>query len=368
MVKASYQPDYIFIFIVVCLILLGGLILVSVSLPISQEKFGSSFYYLNHQILYGFLPGLILAFLAFKINLVRLKKFAPLFLLANLIFLGMVFLPHLGVSFRGSARWINLGPISFQPSEFLKLSFILYLSSWLASRTEKIKTKNEFWQTLLAFLVVMGIISIFLIFQPDISTLFVIISVASLMYFLAKTPLGHSILIVFMIILAFLVLIKIAPYRFNRILVFLNPELDPMGIGYQIKQALIAIGSGGIFGSGLGLSLQKFGFLPHSISDSIFAIFAEETGFLGSLVLVLLYLVFFWRGLKIGKQIGDNFSKFCAFGITFWITLQGFINIGSMIRILPLTGIPLPFISYGGSALISELIGVGILLNISKRG
>ena len=368
MVRSSGQPDYIFIFIVVCLILLGGLILVSVSLPISQEKFGSSFYYLNHQIIFGLLPGLILAFSAFKIKLVSFKKWAPILLLINLIFLGMVFLPLIGVNFRGSARWINLGPISFQPSEFLKLSFILYLSSWLASRTEKIKTKNEFWQTLLAFLVVMGIISIFLIFQPDISTLFVIISVASLMYFLAKTPLGHSILIVFMIILAFLVLIKIAPYRFNRILVFLNPELDPMGIGYQIKQALIAIGSGGIFGSGLGLSLQKFGFLPHSISDSIFAIFAEETGFLGSLVLVLLYLVFFWRGLKIGKQSADNFSKFCAFGITFWITLQGFINIGSMIRILPLTGIPLPFISYGGSALISELIGVGILLNISKRG
>jgi len=167
--------------------------------------------------------------------------------------------------------------------------------------------------------------------------------------------------------LAFLVLIKIAPYRFNRILVFLNPELDPMGIGYQIKHALIAIGSGGIFGSGLGLSLQKFGFLPHSISDSIFAIFAEETGFLGSLVLVLLYLVFFWRGLKIGKQTGDNFSKFCAFGTTFWITLQAFVNIGSMIGILPLTGIPLPFISYGGSALISELIGVGILFNISRQ-
>ena len=373
MVRSSGQPDYIFIFIVVCLILLGGLILVSVSLPISQEKFGSSFYYLNHQIIFGLLPGLILAFSAFKIKLVSFKKWAPIFLLINLIFLGMVFLPHLGISFRGSARWINLGPISFQPSEFLKLSFILYLSSWLASRTEKKFTpttkKLAWWfsQTFFAFLAIMVITGTFLIFQPDISTLLVIILVATLMYFLAKTPLWHSILLIFMIILAFLVLIKIAPYRFNRILVFLNPELDPMGIGYQIKQALIAIGSGGIFGSGLGLSLQKFGFLPHSISDSIFAIFAEETGFLGSLVLVLLYLVFFWRGLKIGKQSADKFSKFCALGITFWITLQAFVNIGSMIRILPLTGIPLPFISYGGSALISELIGVGILLNISKQ-
>jgi len=368
MVKVSSQSDYIFLFVVVVLIVFGGLILISVSSSISQEKFGSSFYYLNHQILYGFLPGLILAFFAFKIKLVILKKWAPILLLINLAFLGMVFLPMVGVSFKGAARWVDLGPISFQPSEFFKLSFILYLSSWLASRTKKIKTKTEFWQTLFAFLVVIGIAAIFLIFQPDISTLLVIILVATLMYFLARTPFWHSILITLIIIFGFLFLIKIAPYRFNRILVFLNPELDPMGIGYQIKQALIAIGSGGIFGSGLGLSLQKFGFLPHSISDSIFAIFAEETGFIGSFILVLLYLIFFWRGLKIGKQSPEKFSKFCAFGITFWITLQAFVNIGSMIGILPLTGIPLPFISYGGSALISELIGVGILLNISKRG
>jgi len=374
MVKVSSQTDYIFLFIVLLLILLGGLILISVSSTSSQEKFGSSFHYLNHQILYGFLPGLIIAFFAFKINLVTLKKMAPLFLFVNLIFLGMVFLPHSGVSFGGAARWIKLGPISFQPSEFLKLSFILYLASWLESRTEKRftpttkKLARGFSQTFIAFLAVMGIISIFLIFQPDISTLLIIILVATLMYFLARTPFWHSIVTTLIIVFGFLVLIKIAPYRFNRILAFLNPELDPMGIGYQIKQALIAIGSGGIWGSGLGLSVQKLGFLPHSISDSIFAIFAEETGFIGSFILVLLYLIFFWRGLKIGKQSPEKFSKFCAFGITFWITLQAFVNIGSMIGILPLTGIPLPFISYGGSALISELIGVGILLNISKRG
>jgi len=375
MVKVSSRHDYVFLFVVVALIILGGLILISVSSSISQEKFGSSFYYLNHQILYGFLPGLILAFFAFKINLLSLKKLVPLFLLINLIFLGMVFLPQVGVSFKGAARWIDLGPISFQPSEFLKLSFILYLSSWLASRTthqnkfDAGQAEKKFSQTFIAFLVVIGITGIFLIFQPDISTLLVIILVATLMYFLANTPFWHGILITLIIIFGFLVLVGIAPYRFNRILVFLNPELDPMGIGYQIKQALIAIGSGGILGSGLGLSLQKFGFLPipQSISDSIFAIFAEETGFIGSFILVLLYLVFFWRGLKIGEQSADKFSKFCAFGITFWITLQAFVNIGSMIGILPLTGIPLPFISYGGSALISELIGVGILLNISKQ-
>jgi cell division protein FtsW len=359
------RPDYIFLFVVVILILFGGLILISVSLSLSKEKFGSIFYYLNHQILYGFLPGLILAFFAFKIDLNFLKKIAPPLLLINLIFLGMVFLPVVGVSFRGAARWIDLGLISFQPSELLKLSFILYLASWLASKIER--KKGEFWQTFLAFLIVIGIISTFLILQPDVSTLLIIILVSSLMYFLAETPFWHTILMGLIIVLVLLILIWNAPYRFNRILVFFNPELDPMGIGYQIKQALIAIGSGGVSGLGLGLSQQKAGFLPQAISDSIFAIFAEETGFIGSTMLVLLFFLFFWRGLKIGREGQDKFSKFCAFGITFWITLQAFVNISSMIGILPLTGIPLPFISYGGSALVSELVGVGILLNVSKK-
>ena len=167
-------------------------------------------------------------------------------------------------------------------------------------------------------------------------------------------------------VIGFLLIIKIAPYRILRILVFLNPEIDPMGVGYQIKQALITIGSGKISGVGLGLSEQKFGFLPQSISDSIFAIFAEETGFLGSAILIILFLAFFWRGFKIASRQREKFPKFIAFGITFWITLQAFINIGAMIGLVPLTGIPLPFMSYGGSALISELIGLGILLNISK--
>lgn len=164
-----------------------------------------------------------------------------------------------------------------------------------------------------------------------------------------------------------LTLIKLAPYRAARLLVFLKPEIDPMGIGYQIKQALIAVGSGGISGLGLGMSQQRLGFLPQSISDSIFAILAEETGFIGCLILIFLFLIFLWRGFEIAKVSQNKFSQLAALGITSWITLQALTNIGSMIGILPLTGIPLPFISYGGSALVSELAGVGILLNISKQ-
>lgn len=370
MVKTRSQLDYIFLGIVAILIVLGGLILVSVSASLSQEKFGSSFYYLNHQILYGFLPGIILAFFAFKINLNILKKWIPLLLLINLVLLIMVFVPRFSLSFRGASRWLNLGPISFQPSEFLKLTFIIYLASWLDSRNKKTnspKSKKKFSETLIAFLIITGIISLLLIFQPDISTLGIILASSVLMFFLADTPFWHTVLIISISILLLLSLIRIAPYRFARVSVFLNPETDPMGIGYHLKQALIAVGSGGVSGSGLGLSEQKFGFLPQSISDSIFAIFAEETGFIGSSILVLLFLIFFWRGFKIGKQRKDKFSQLAAFGITFWITLQAFVNISSMIGIFPLTGIPLSFISYGGSALISELVGVGILLNISKN-
>jgi len=358
------RPDYILLSVTVILIILGILILYSVSSSLSQEKFGFPFYYLNHQILYGLLPGLALAFFAFKINLNSLKKMAPLILLINLVLLAMVFLPIVGFRFKGAARWLSFGKITLQPSEFLKISFILYLASWLANRSEK---EKEFSQTFLAFLIVIGLVSLLLIFQPDVSTLLIIILVAGLIYFLAKTPLWHSILTTLILIFGLLFLVMIAPYRFNRILVFLNPELDPMGMGYQIKQALIAVGSGGISGLGLGLSKQEFWFLPHSISDSIFAIFAEETGFLGSSILILLYLIFAWRGFKIGNESQNKFPKFLAFGITSWITLQAFINIGSMIGILPLSGVPLPFISYGGSHLITELIGVGILLNISKH-
>jgi cell division protein FtsW len=366
------KPDYILIIVTLFLIALGILILANVSAPFSLEKFGTTYYFLNHQLFFGLLPGLLLAFLVFGIPLDFLKKWAPFLLLINLVLLALVFLPGIGFAFRGASRWINLGPISFQPSEFLKLTFILYLAAWLASRipsqeipkNQLVKKSN---QTFLVFLMIMGIISLLLIFQPDISTLGIIVLVAGLMYFLAKTPLWQSFLMIFIGVVSLIILIKLAPYRAGRFLVFFNPAVDPMGIGYQIKQSLIALGSGGIFGLGLGMSQMKFGFLPQSMTDSIFAIFAQETGFIGSSLLIFLFLVFFWRGFRIGKFSQDKFFQLTAWGITFWICLQSFINIGAMIKVLPLMGIPLPFISYGGSALIAELVGVGILLNLSRQ-
>lgn len=373
MIRKYHQPDYILAGVSAILLVLGVLILASVSAPLSQEKFGHTYYYLRHQILFALLPGIILAFICYKIPLDFLRKFTPILLLMILFLMTLVFLPKIGIEFRGATRWLNLGPISLQPSEFLKPIFILYLAAWLATRTstEQKSSKGKIIKnrsyTLFSFLIIIGIISGILIFQPDISTLAVIILVAVLMYFLANTPLWHSILIILIGIGGLLFLIKLAPYRLARILIFLNLETDPLGLGYQIKQALIAVGSGGIFGRGLGMSVQKFGFLPQPISDSIFAVFAEEAGFIGAVILVLLFLIFLWQGVKIGKNSPDKFSQILALGITSWIVIQGFVNISSIIHILPITGIPLPFISYGGSALVAELIGVGILLNISRQ-
>ena len=368
--KSSDRPDYFLLGLSLFLLMLGIIILSSVSAAFSFKKFGDTAYLLKHQLTHGLLPGLILGFILYRIKLSSIKKWAPFALLLNLVFLIMVFLPWVGSQLEGASRWVNLGPISFQPSEFLKLTFIIYLAAWLSSRTEKktsARNPQEFSKTFVAFLIALVVVSLLLILQPDISTLGVIVFTATVMYFSTNTPFLHTVLIFIGVSIGFYSLIKIAPYRLNRLLVFLNPEFDPMGIGYQIKQALIAIGSGGVAGVGLGLSIQKHGFLPQSVSDSIFAVFSEETGFIGAFFLILLFLVFAWRGFKIAKEGRDNFSQLAALGITVWIITQTFVNIGAMIGILPLTGIPLPFISYGGSALIAELAGLGILLNISKE-
>ena len=357
--RKSSVPDYFLLGIVVILVLLGILILASVSGPFSQSRFGNPYYYLIHQIVFGLLPGGILALILLKINLKKIKRLTLFFLLANLMLLAMVFLPVIGIRVSGSTSWLDFGFVSFQPSEFLKLTFILYLASFLTRPTEK----NNF----LAFLIVVGLISLLLILQPDVGTLGIIVLTAILMYFSSRTPVWQSILIILASFGGLAALMRFSAYRFNRLLAFLNPNLDPQGASYQITHSVITVGSGGLFGQGLGLAEEKFGLLPQPISDSIFVIFAKEAGFSGAIFLISFFLIFLWSGFKIAKRADSQFSQLLAMGITSWIVLQAFINIGAMIGILPLTGVPLPFISYGGSALITELAGIGILLNISKR-
>lgn len=375
------NPDLLLLSFILLLVFFGVLILASVSASFSMQKTGSTFYYLNHQLLFGLLPGFILGFLAFLIPLEKIRTMVVPLLLLTILFLGAVFLPVIGGFSGGASRWIYLGPLSFQPSELLKLSFILYIAALLSPKNEGSEERNSLrrirgfsWEkiskgmgTLIPFLFAVGVIAAFLVAQPDVGTLAIIAAVAGVMYFCAKTPFWHILALGGLGILLLFLLIHIAPYRFDRLAVFLNPDLDPLGKGYQLKQAFIGIGSGGLTGRGLGMSVQKFGFLPQPMSDSIFAVFAEETGFLGSILLVVLFLAFAWRSLLLSARVNNQFAGLCMVGITTWITFQALVNIGALSGLLPLTGVPLPFISYGGSALVSELIAMGILLNASRR-
>jgi len=349
---------------VIALSVFGLIVISSASVVMSYNKFGYNHYYLFHQFLYGFLPGILLLFLIQKIDYRILKKYAPLFLIITLLLLVVVFIPGLGYGLKGADRWIVIAGISIQPSEFIKLTFILYLAAWLEKNK---KDKENFSRSLTPFVIIILVISFPLIMQPDIGTLSIIIFTAVIMYFMSGIKISHIFILATGGIMGLLLLIKIAPYRMNRFMVFLHPELDPQGIGYQINQALLAIGSGGFLGLGFGKSRQKFNYLPEPIGDSVFAITGEELGFIGLFVLLTLFLIFALKGYKIASKAPDDFGRLVAVGITSWIIFQTFMNVAAITSLIPLTGIPLPFISYGGSALITSLIGCGILLSISRQ-
>ncbi len=361
--EKKHRPDPILLGICCTLVVVGFLVLASVSASFSLQRFGTTFYFFLHQVEYGLLPGLLFGSIAFFTPLALIKRFSLLILIGAVILVGLVFIPGLGVKSGEALRWVSIFGFSFQPSELLKPAFIVYLAAWLANRISQ-KNKNA---TLFPFAAILGAISLFLIAQPAVSTLGIIGITGLAMYFFAGTPLWHTMVLIAAGLGGLFVLIKLAPYRLSRLAVFLDPSLDPLGKGYQIQQALIGIGSGGITGVGLGLGFQKFGSLPEPIGDSIFAIFAEEMGLVGAVFLILLFLAFAWRSFIIARRVQDPFAKNVTIGIACWITIQAFVNMGAMVGILPLTGVPLPFISYGGSALMAELIGIGILLNISKQ-
>jgi len=357
----SKKIDYILVTVIGLIVFLGLFALASAASVGSETR-------VLEQLGLGFIPGIILGAILFKTPFPLIQKWAPYVLFANVLLLALVFIPSLGVEKGGAVRWLELGPLSFQPAEFLKLTFILYISSWLTTRGEKVKKKNSlpFTTTLLPFIIVSVIIAGLLLMQPDLSTLAIILFTGFIVYFSGKTPLWHSIVLCVIGGISLFTLIKFTPYRLSRIMGVLNPEVDPLGVTYQVRQALIAIGSGGVFGMGLGMSQQKFGFLPFPATDSIFAVFAEEAGFVGAIILVLLFFAFFWRGFLISRDNKNGFARLVSIGICTWIFTQAVINIGVMIGIVPVTGIPLPFVSYGKSHLIVELAAVGILLNASR--
>ncbi|PJE57673.1 MAG: putative lipid II flippase FtsW [Candidatus Portnoybacteria bacterium CG10_big_fil_rev_8_21_14_0_10_38_18] len=354
-----HKPDKGLIIIIFALLISGLVILFCASTVISRQKTGNPYYYLFHQLLYGVIPGLILFFVCQKINYKFWKKISLILFFACLVLMILVFVPGLGYGRGEAQRWLIVGPLSLQPSEFLKLGFIIYLAAFF-SKTQKINT-------LIPFLVILILAGGLVALQSDAGTLGLIAIIAFIIYFLSGAKTYQWITVIVCYILGFFILIKFFPYRMARFITFLNPSVDPQGISYQINQALLGIGSGGLFGLGLGHSQQKYNYLPEVMGDSIFAILAEEIGFFGSLIFISLVLILTFKGLRIAKKSSDNFAKLLAVGITSWLVIQTLINIAVISGLMPLTGIPLPFVSYGGSALISILAATGILVNISKH-
>ncbi|MFZ3055053.1 MAG: putative peptidoglycan glycosyltransferase FtsW [Minisyncoccales bacterium] len=352
-------PNVAMFVIMALLVIMGILALATSSTPISLKLTNNPNFYLFHQILWGLLPGLVLGFVAYKIPLHSLKKWSFFIFVAAYILMLLVFIPALSKTEWGATRWLDLGFTSIQPSEILKLATIIYLAAILNNE----KSRKKFT----TFGIILVLVCSALFFQKDMGTLIVIFAIMMAMFFCSKTPIKQTIAIVLIAVVGFTGLILSEPYRLQRVTSFLHPETDTLGTSYHINQALISVGSGGLAGSGLGLSVQKFGFVPQSISDSIFAIFAEEVGFIGSAILIALFMGLFLTAASVGKRLNDEYLRLIAVGIGCWFITQAVVNIGAMIGLLPLTGIPLPFMSYGGSHLMMELIACGFLLSISKH-
>jgi cell division protein FtsW len=247
----------------------------------------------------------------------------------------------------------------------VKLTFLFYLAGWLEARSGRGK---EIRTGVAPFALTLGVILGLLILQPDVGTMSVIAAMSLCVYFLAGAPMTHVLGLLVAGVAGLALLIGLAPYRAARFMTFLNPELDPEGVGYHINQALLAIGSGGFFGLGYGHSRQKFQYLPEVTNDSIFAVAAEELGMIGALFLLVLFLAFLWRCIRIAQAAPDPFGRLVVLGIASWIVIQAFVNIGSMVALLPMTGVPLPFISYGGTSFAITLAAIGVVLNVSKHG
>jgi cell division protein FtsW len=343
----------------------GLIVLYSASAVLSYSKFKTNTYFFFHQLLYGVVIGFIAMYICSKIDYKKWQKWTPLIVIGSILLLIVVLLPHsFGYTVGESRRWLLLGPISVQPSEVAKLALIFYLASWIDKRSKHI---DNFVYGIIPALAVTIIMAFLVASQPDIGTMLVTGAIALIMLFVGGSQAKHLAWILLSAAAALGILVKLEPYRVERLITFLNPSHDPLGIGYQINQAMVAIGSGGWFGYGYGHSRQKYNFLPEVMGDSIFAIIVEELGFIGAFFAIALFIVFAFKVLGIAQRSSDMFAKMVCVGIVAWICGQAFLNIGAITGVLPLTGVPLPFVSYGSSSLVMLMAAMGILLNISKH-
>jgi len=359
------KSDFIFIASIAILLAFGLLMLFSASSSESYNIYKDSYFLIKRQLFLGVLPGGILFVIFSRLDFNIWQKLSkPLFIFCVLL-LVLVLLPGFRADFGAAKSWFSFFGLSFQPSELAKFGLVCFLATFLAplTREDFFNWKKSF----LPFLAVLGLIGFLLMKQPDLGTFMILFFIAMSMYFIAGGKITHLVSIFTVSIASIVGLIFVNPLRFNRLISFLNSKQDVLGISYHINQALLTIGSGGFWGLGWGHSRQKFQFLPEASSDSIFAIIGEELGFLFLLALLALFGFIFWRGLKIAETAPNRFGKLLVTGIMVWFISQTFINIASMTALLPLTGVPLPLVSHGGSAMAILLAALGIVASVSRK-
>ena len=357
--------DRLLLLIVITLVVVGFFIFSSASLGLLARDGAHFSSVAFNQIVFGILGGSVAMLFTSNIHYRNWRKYAFYIFLATVLITLLVFVPGIGFSHGGATRWISLGAFTFQPAEILKIGFVIYTATWLSGLGQKqIKT---FWLGAIPVLGIIGIISAILLLQPDTDTCFVMIAAALAMFVVAGGRWQHTVFMIITGVLLVAVLAFYRPYVMDRFTTLIDPASDPQGSSYQIRQSLIAVGSGGIVGRGFGQSIQKFEYLPEPISDSIFAVYSEEFGFVGSVVLICLFAFFTFRGYKIAANASNLFGTLLVVGFITLIVLQAFLNISAMLALAPLSGLTLPFISHGGSALFATLASVGIVLNVSKH-
>lgn len=354
--KSKQHFDYQLALVVVCLIIFGLFAVYDASTAHALRDFNDGNYYTKQQLTWtviGFF--LCLFFINFDYHKFKILAF-PMLVSSSLLLLA-VFIPGLGISGGGADRWLNLGIFTLQPAEIIKLTGIIYLASIFEKKARLI----PFISLVLFVTIVMAVM------QRDLGSTIVFIAVSIVLYFASDAPIWHFLIMIPPFVISFVALVLTSGYRSKRIMAFLDPFTDVQGYTYHISQVLIALGSGGLFGLGIGASRQKFEYIPEVTTDSIFAVIGEELGLFGGLILIGLFVFLCLRGFKIAGSAEDNFGKILSLGITCWLSFQAIINLSSMVALLPLTGVPLPFISYGGSSMIVNMAAIGILLNISKN-
>lgn len=362
--SSEHEADKSLLTAMFILLVFGLVMLFSASWVVSYSRYGNTYHYFVRQFIWVVI-SLGVFWVVSKIDYRTWKKFAVFFLFASIALLLLVFVPGLRSEYGTARSWINIFGMSFQPSELVKLSFLIYLATWLEAKKGDL---GSFSGGIFPFLAILGVISGLMILQPDLGTLFIIAFTSMIVFFSGGGKVSHIFMVgLLAVLLLFVVVSMKSNYQSDRFKCLKDPSFSAQDKCYQINQSLIAVGSGGWFGRGIGQSRQKFMYLPEVWADSIFPIIAEEIGFVFSTLLILLYLFIFYRGLMIARGAPDLYGSTLAIGIVVWLAVQTFLNIGGMINLIPMTGVPLPFISSGGSAVLVNLISMGILVNISKQ-